>query len=118
MIIPRFCNIVAGWFLEAAILKGHRIPDETRFVWSSPRRHMIDPTKEIPALRTAIRAGITSLPAVHREFGLHTDRLLQEIEDTNKLLDDKDLILDSDPRRVSAAGLSQPRPPGAESDDD
>jgi len=114
MVIPQFCNRIGEWFFEAAELSGASVPQDTRFEWTPPRREMIDPAKEVPPLRDAIRSGITSLPAVHREYGLHTARILAEIERTNQELDSKNIILDSDPRKVSAAGLTQARQPGTE----
>lgn len=108
MIIPQGCERVAKWFLEAAVLTGAKVSRETRFEWTPPRREMIDPAKEVPPLRDAIRAGLTSLPAIHREYGEHTDRILAEIADTNKQLDEMGIVLDSDPRKVNKAGLSQP----------
>lgn len=108
MVIPQFCDPIGRWFLEAAQLTGHAVPPGTRFEWTPPRREMIDPAKEVPPLRDAIRAGITSLPAVHREYGEHTARVLAEITETNRLLDEQDLVLDSDPRRVNRSGAYQP----------
>lgn len=112
MLIPQMCERVAQWFLEAAELTGERIPDGTRFEWTPPRREMIDPAKEVRPLRDAIRAGITSLPAVHREYGEHTARILAEIAATNKEIDRLGLVLDADPRKVSGSGLTQARPDG------
>lgn len=114
IMIPQFNERIAGWFFEAAQLSGVPVPSDARFEWTPPRREMIDPAKEVPPLRAAIRAGLTSLPAVHREYGLHTARILAEIEATNKVLDKKGLILDSDPRKVSNAGLTQARTAGTE----
>jgi len=108
MVIPQSNEKIAAWFLEAAQLSGAKVSRETRFEWTPPRREMIDPAKEVAPLRDAIRAGLTSLPAVHREYGEHTARILAEIESTNRELDAKGIILDSDPRKVSKAGLSQP----------
>jgi capsid protein len=108
MVIPQFNQKIAGWFLKAAELTGARVAPDTRFEWTPPRREMIDPAKEVAPLRDAIRAGLTSLPAVHREYGEHTARILAEIESTNNDLDKRGIVLDSDPRKVTKAGLSQP----------
>lgn len=113
MVIPQFCERVGAWFLEAAELSGVTMPRDVRFEWTPPRREMIDPAKEVLPLRDAIRAGITSLPAVHREYGEHTARILAEIEATNAQLDDKGIVLDIDPRKVSRAGLTQAQAAGS-----
>lgn len=112
MLIPQMCERVGQWFLEAAELAGERIPEDVRFEWSPPRREMIDPSREVSPLRDAIRSGITSLPAVHREYGEHTARILAEIAATNEEIDKLGLVLDTDPRKVSGAGLTQARPDG------
>lgn len=114
MVVPQICDPIGKWFLEAAAGTTAIIPAAPRFVWTPPRREMIDPAKEVPPLRDAIRAGITSLPAVHREYGEHTTRVLAEVAETNKLLDSLGIILDSDPRKVSKAGLTQARAAGSE----
>lgn len=107
MLIPQFCERIGMWFLEAAEFAGERIPADARFEWTPPRREMIDPAKEVRPLRDAIRAGITSLPAVHREYGEHTARILAEIAATNAEIDKLGLVLDTDPRKVSSSGLAQ-----------
>lgn len=118
MLIPQFCERVGGWFLEAAELAGETIPADVRFEWTPPRREMIDPSKEVKPLRDAIRSGITTLPAVHREYGEHTARILAEIASTNAQIDELGLVLDSDPRKVSSAGLIQQGAADDEPDDE
>ena len=99
MFIPMFCDGVAGWWLEDAELMGANVTD--LFVeWTPPRREMFDPTREGPAMEQLIRAGIKSLPSTHRELGMRTEQVLQEIADTNKLIDQFELVLDSDPRTI------------------
>lgn len=107
MLIPQFCQRVGEWFLEAAELSRSVVPPDARFEWTPPRREMIDPAKEIPPAIAAVRAGITSLPAIHREYGEHTARILAEIEQTNEMIDEKSLVLDSDPRKVNRSGTYQ-----------
>ena len=99
MFIPMFCDGVARWWLEDAELMGSNVAE--MFVeWTPPRREMFDPTREGPALEQLIRAGIKSLPSVHREMGMRTEQVLQETADTNKLIDQLELVLDSDPRTI------------------
>lgn len=99
MVIPQFCEKVAGWFLEAAVLTGAKVSDDTRFEWTPPRREMIDPAKEIPPILDAIKSGITSLPAVHRTYGEHTARIIAEISQTADYLAKEGLVLEGHPQK-------------------
>jgi len=101
MLIPQMLDGVARWWLAAAELGGMRVTGRERIEWTPPRREMIDPTKETAAANAAIRAGITSLSAVHREFGVHTVNVFNEIAETNAMIDKLGLRLDSDPRNES-----------------
>lgn len=107
MVIPQFCEKVAGWFLEAAVLTDAKVPADSRFEWTPPRREMIDPAKEIPPIISAIKSGITSLPAVHRAQGEHTARILSEISATADELQKLGLVLEGHPSKTS----SPPNPP-------
>lgn len=97
MVIPQLCERVGQWFLEAADLTRARVPSDVRFEWTPPRREMIDPAKEIPPLLEAIAGGITSLPAVHRQYGEHTARIIAEIAQTAEILNEKGIVLDGHP---------------------
>ena len=90
---------VFGWFLEACKLSGLNVPSMD-FIpsWTSPRREMIDPTKEVPAKIKAIRAGLCTLSDAIRETGKHPDDHFKDLADDNKLIDSYGLILDSDAR--------------------
>lgn len=103
LIIGQFMRPLFKWFIEAANLAGY----DTKGVYpifTTPRREMIDPTKEIPATIKAIRAGLTSLPeAIKTQGGDYIERL-NEISATNKLIDKLGLTLDSDPRKVDVSG--------------
>lgn len=106
MLIPQFNDKVFGWFLEAAALSGIQT-DGTSTQWTAPARQMIDPTKEIPAHIKAIRAGISTLSDVIRQYGKHPSAQFEEIKQDNEIIDKNGLILDSDPRKVTASGSLQ-----------
>jgi capsid protein len=109
MLIPQMLEGVSRWWMEAvALTEGMRLTGREQIVWTPPRREMIDPTKETKAATDAIRAGLTSLPAVHREFGVHTPRVLGEIFESNKLADSLGLRLESDARHTNAAPAAAP----------
>lgn len=106
MFIPRFCDGIWSWFSDAAELKGVRMENVT-VQWTPPRREMIDPEAEIKAAVTAVRGGITSLPEVIRQNGQDPEVVLKEIAETNALLDSLGLILESDTRKTTQAGMLQ-----------
>ena len=73
----------------------------------SPRREMIDPSKEITGIIKSVRSGFTSLSEEITAMGRDPDKIFAQIEKDNKVLDDKKIILDSDPRNVTFAGILQ-----------
>ncbi len=69
-----------------------------------PRREMIDPTKEVPALIKQIRGGLKTISEALMEQGKDpTEHLLQFKKDMD-LLDQLGLVLDSDPRQKDDSG--------------
>lgn len=119
MLIPQGLNAIANWWIEAeALARG--TPAGLSLVWTPPRREMIQPVEEVAAKKDALRAGLTSLPEVHRELGANSRAVLNEIAETNQLLDELGIVLDSDPRKTSGSGLSTaastPAPKGAAAD--
>lgn len=108
MFIPQFCVPFTKWFMEAAELRGIKL-NNAYFEHTPPSREMIDPNAETNAIVTGVRAGIKSLPEAIRELGYDPDTVLTEIEEFNKKLDDKGIILDTDPRRImKSSGSFQP----------
>jgi lambda family phage portal protein len=112
LFIPRVCQPTFNWFLEAADLYGLNVVGATS-TWTAPRREMIDPTKEIPALIAGIRGGVTTLPEVVREQGRDFDEHIAEIKKANEALDKAGIILDSDARKTMKAGAIQVPPTDA-----
>lgn len=109
--IPRGYDVIGRWFLEGCELIGEDTREAT-FVWTPPRREMLNPAQEVPAMMRAARAGLQSLPELHRELGMKSSAVLKEIAKSNQLIDELGLVLDSDPRKTSTAGLTQARPAG------
>ena len=72
-----------------------------------PMREMIDPTKELPAMVSAVRAGLSSRSETIRAMGKDPDDVNNQIEKDNKTADEKGFILDSDPRHTNASGKKQ-----------
>lgn len=106
MLIPQFCDPAFEHFLNWCELQGIDTTGVTH-QWTPPAREMIDPTKEIDSLVKEVRAGFKSLPEAIRERGFDPDDLLEEIADSNAALDKLGLVLDCDPRRMTATGIAQ-----------
>jgi lambda family phage portal protein len=108
MLIPQLCDPLWGWAMEAAELGG--IVGELPGVEWTPRpMPMIEPDREARANLMMIRSGQKNLSQVLREMGIDPEAHLAERAEDNALLDQLEIWLDSDPRRVSAAGLTQER---------
>lgn len=101
LIIPGLCKGVARWFADTVI-----IPDLTT-EWTPPARTMVDPIREIPAIKDAIRAGLMTQSEAIREQGYDPEQLLNEMAADNARLDDLGLVLDSDARKISGQGQAQ-----------
>lgn len=107
MLIPQFMQRVSGWFLDAATIEVGNLT-AARIKWTPPRREMISPDREVPAINKAIRAGITSRDEEVRKLGWDPEELDAEIAAANERADSLHLVFDSDPRAVSELGRAQP----------
>lgn len=103
MFIPRFCDAVERWFLEAAEMMGHDISG-VELRWTPPKQEMLDPASEVPANRDAVRSGQKTHSQVIRENGDDPDTFFAELSEDLKRLDELGIVLDSDPRRVTQVG--------------
>lgn len=117
LFIPQALDPVARWFAQIFFVATGEASDLV-FHWTAPRREMIDPKAETEALKSAIRAGLMTLPEAQREFGYDPDELLDEIEESNKKLDAKKIILDTDPRKTTGQGQLQADPSAEKEVDD
>lgn len=101
-------------FLSKSLGLGRVTP---RMVWTPPRREMIDPTQEVPALRDAVRAGFMSLSDVQRSLGYVPEELMAELQDDLAKARAAGLVVTcdpgQDPERITAQAtmLSAQRPP-------
>jgi lambda family phage portal protein len=107
VIIPKFCDRVFGWFLDAARVAGYQTAGVT-MTWTVPRRPLVDPSREVPAAITAARAMLSSPQEAIRELGYEPEAVLREWAAFTKRLDDLRLVSDIDPRRVARTGNAQP----------
>lgn len=106
MVIPQGLKSIEKWFLEAAALNGYDLSGVT-FDWTPPRKEILDPASEIPAIIKEVRAGLNSFPAACRERGIDWKQLLAEWKEFSDELDRLGLVLDIDPRRTTNSGQMQ-----------
>lgn len=107
MLIPQFCEPTFTWFKEWACVVAGVDPLLVTVEWVPPAYEMIDPTKDISAIRYAIRSGLLTLPQAIRAQGYDPDTQLKEIQATNLKLDAMEIALDVDPRKMSQIGFAQ-----------
>lgn len=111
MLIPLLCDGIWGWAMEAAELAGI-VQAPVAASWTPPPAPMIDPDKEGTAYQRLVRAGAMTPSEMVRAQGRDPEAHWAEYAADLKQLDDKGIWLDSDVRRVSAAGLTQERTGG------
>lgn len=111
MLIPQGIDRIGRWVIEAASIAEPQLA-RVRLSWTPPRRDMIAPEKEIPALRDAVLAGFTSRTAVVREMGEDPDAVLAEIAAEQKAADAAGVRLASDLRwqKSGATAAADPNP--------
>jgi capsid protein len=107
--IPGMLAPVCEWHDELARMVG-MLKGPMSWAHTPPRREMIDPTKEIPALILAVRAGFISLSEVQLSFGYVPEDVIEELSRDMQRARDASLILSTDAALVSNAGVTQARP--------
>lgn len=107
-IIPMFCRRSWIWFVEAAQDAG-LLPRGVDIVaeWAPPRFESVNPLQDAQADLLEVRAGFSTIPAQIARRGYDPDAILKETIDHNKKMDDANVVVDSDPRKVTKAGLVQ-----------
>ena len=103
ILIPQFLNPVFEHFLNGLELLGHETQG-VRAVYTPPRREMIDPLKEVQALKESVRSGLLSQSEAIRNSGQDPQRHYEEMAEDNKKIDELGLVLDTDPRQDSSPG--------------
>lgn len=78
-----------------------------RFGVALPRRMMVDPMKDLLPEILEMRAGLKTLDQGLAERGLNTEDHLQALAAMNKRLDELQLIVEVDPRRLTDSGILQ-----------
>lgn len=111
MLSPQLLDPVWAWAMEAAEFAGEielengELPTAE---WTPPPMPLLEPDKEGLAYARLVRSGAMTPSEVARENGYDWDAFVEEYKDDLAALDKAGIILDSDARRVSQAGLEQP----------
>jgi lambda family phage portal protein len=109
MVIPQFLQPIWSWFVDAVELKGIAASSAT-CGWTPPRREMIDVAKEAKGYNQLIRMGLISMQDAIGEQGYQPEEIVAEIKEWNKILDENEIVLDSDPRQGKAKEDGRGRP--------
>jgi lambda family phage portal protein len=80
--------------------------------WTPPKRELFDPQSEITSIRDRIRSGLLPPQEAIRAEGYEPEDVILLWQEWMVLMDEAGITLDIDPRKVSAAGLTQGRPAG------
>jgi len=115
IIIHQFCRPIAARWMDTAVMCGALdIPDYyrnrrkyLRIKWCPDGWAWVDPLKDMLAEQLARRIGSKTLTKIIAERGEDIENVLEEMAEENKLIDLHKLILDSDPRKVTSAGVLQ-----------
>ena len=83
------------WFEAAGELRGLPV-SKSSVTWTAPRREMIDPAKEVPALVEAVANKMKTLSEVIRENGKNPEDHFKELAAEKALLDSLGISLETD----------------------
>lgn len=104
LFVPRFCQRVYAEFLRVATAVGVIDGPPETVEWTCPRYESVDPEKDYKAVVTAVRSGLMSLKEAAAQQGYSLETIVKETKEAHRLLDQNGIVLDSDPRRTTAAG--------------
>jgi lambda family phage portal protein len=108
ILVPQFLDPVSEWWVEIAKAVG-RLPAEEDFniVWAPARAESIQPMEDAQEEHLRLRNGTLTLFDALARRGYDPPAALREIKAGNDLVDELEIILDSDPRRVTDKGQVQ-----------
>jgi lambda family phage portal protein len=111
LLVPLLFDRVWRWWSARASIVGIAT-DGMSSDWTPPRRELYDPQSETSSTLSRMRAGLLPPQEAIRADGYEPDEVIRLYQEWNRQLDSAGVVLDSDPRKVSAAGLTQGRPAG------
>jgi lambda family phage portal protein len=98
LMVPQMMQPLAEWALEAFDLSTGQMRRSTDVAldWVPPHRMLVDPAREIPALRDKVKAGFASRQGVVRELGFDPEDLTREQIEDRDIAEANGLRFDSD----------------------
>lgn len=106
LMIPQMMQPLAAWALEAwALGNGLRPDDDMEIQWVPPHRMLVDPAREIVALRDEVKAGFASRQGQIRRLGYDPEDILAEQIADRAQSETYHLRFDSDIHFGSVAGV-------------
>jgi lambda family phage portal protein len=105
--IPMFCAPVWSRWVAVAYAAGAIPVPYAQADWTPPGFGSVDPYKDAIATLTRLRTGTMTLRQAIAEQGFDPDAQLEQIEEINRILDERGIVLDCDPRRVTQSGVGQ-----------
>jgi lambda family phage portal protein len=111
VMVFQFCRPVWDLWVRYALMTGvldGSVEDYRQVRWVAPPLEMLDARAEVLGLQAKVRNGFMSRTEAVNATGLDAEQVEAEIASENARADALGLVLDSDPRRVSAQGQEQP----------
>ena len=113
LLAPNVFDRIAGMWFRQASIAGIQT-DGLTADWTPPPPQAYDPAADTKAIIQKMRAGLLPPQEAIRMEGLEPEDVIALFIEWNRMLDAAGIVLDTDPRKVSAAGLTQARPLGSE----
>lgn len=119
VLIPMVCERVKRRFVETAFLAGAIDEIDYQAEWTAPKFKAVDPLKDGLAAQLMVRCGFMTQDEAIAEYGYDPSTQYDKIAEINAKLDKDEIVLDTDPRKVTHAGVGQfsdPNDPGTDKD--
>ena len=114
LMIFKFCQPVAKWFLEAVWMQRlanlpeyETSPDKYLPKWQTPLWDWVDPLKDVMADILEVRAGFDSRANKNAERGLDSEDITAQLIIEQGVKTAEELVLDTNTAKVNKAGTDQ-----------
>ncbi|MBN9568987.1 MAG: phage portal protein [Alphaproteobacteria bacterium] len=111
IIIPMFCDRIWDWFIDAAFTAGLISTADVPAEWAPPKFESVNPWQDAQTDLLEVRAGFATVPQMTAKRGYDWRTNLEEQREFIAAADAAELVFDSDPRKVTNAGLAQAKDP-------
>lgn len=101
-------DVIWGWVMEAAWLKGLIETPDVEADWQAPARPSIEPDKDVISDMMLVRAGWKDEDDVIKANGYHPEKLRQKFQQNRKQRELYDIISDADPAKYAWRGAFPP----------